>query len=172
MDTTERFGKKMTVLGVFAIILGMLAMLAPGLTGLSIAFLVGILVTMTGIIRMFWAFKVRGFGHELFTFFIGMLTLICGVAMLANPLFAVSVLTLVLVVYFILDGMFEIMAGFYVQPVSGWLIFSGVISILLGLLMTVQFPLTGAWAIGILFGIKMFFIGLIMVTGGSEIAKK
>jgi uncharacterized membrane protein HdeD (DUF308 family) len=32
-----------------------------------------------------------------------------------------------------------------------------------------QFPLSGAWAIGILLGIKLFFVGLIMITGGSAV---
>ena len=52
---------------------------------------------------------------------------------------------------------------------SGWLIFGGVISILLGILIWKQYPLSGVWAIGILFGIKLFLVGLIMVTGGSVI---
>ena len=49
----------------------------------------------------------------------------------------------------------------------GWFIFAGAVSILLGVLLWAQFPLSGAWALGILLGIKLLFIGLIMIMGGS-----
>jgi uncharacterized membrane protein HdeD (DUF308 family) len=43
------------------------------------------------------------------------------------------------------------------------------VSIWLGIIIRRQFPLSGVWAIGILLGIKLFFVGLIMVTGGSVV---
>jgi uncharacterized membrane protein HdeD (DUF308 family) len=49
------------------------------------------------------------------------------------------------------------------------MLFGGIVSILLGIMMWRQFPLAGAWAIGILLGIKLFFVGLIMVTTGSTL---
>jgi len=160
----------LTLLGAAAIIMGILAMLAPSLTGYSIVFLVGILVVITGLARLFWAFQVNSLGKGLLMFAIGFLTLICGFAMLANPVFGSGLITILLAAYFIADGFFEIMAGVMLRPNGGgWLLFGGIISILLGIMVAAQFPLAGAWAIGILFGIKMFFIGLIMVTGGSTL---
>jgi uncharacterized membrane protein HdeD (DUF308 family) len=66
----------------------------------------------------------------------------------------------------------EISAGNQRRPLpgSGWLIFGGVLSILLGAMIWAQFPLSGAFAIGILLGIKLFMVGLIMVTGGSALS--
>jgi uncharacterized membrane protein HdeD (DUF308 family) len=102
---------------------------------------------------------------------IGGLTLLCGIALVANPLFASGVLTILLTVYLILDGIAEIAAGFQLRPQAGWgwLLFGGIVSIWLGLMIWSQFPLSGAWAMGILLGIKLFFIGLIMVAGGSTV---
>jgi uncharacterized membrane protein HdeD (DUF308 family) len=110
-------------------------------------------------------------------FAIGLLTLLAGLALLAHPLFAAGVLTVMLAVYFILDGIGELAAGMRLRPADGWgwLLFGGIVSILLGLMIWGQFPLAGLWAVGILLGIKLFFIGLIMVTAGSavrSIAKK
>lgn len=157
----------LTLLGAAAILMGILAMLAPSLTGYSIVFLVGILLAITGVARLFWAFQVNTLGKGLFLFAIGFLTLICGFAMIANPIFGSGIISILLAAYFIVDGFFELMAGLRMRPNGGWLIFGGIISILLGMMIAAQFPLSGAWAIGILFGIKMFFIGLIMVTSGS-----
>jgi len=171
MNELEAGGKSMTVFGVIAIILGILAMLAPGLTGFSIMTLLGVIVLIAGIVRMVWAFRAGSLSKGIWTFVIGLLTLIAGILLLANPLFASGVLTVLLVFYFLLDGVFELVAGFQMRPAagSGWLIFGGVISILLGILIWKQYPLSGVWAIGILFGIKLFLVGLIMVTGGSVI---
>jgi len=164
-------GKDMTIFGVIAIILGVLAMLAPGITGLSIATVVGMLVVVGGIVRMIWAFKAGSLGKGLLMFAIGGLTLLCGIALVANPLFASGTLTIMLAAYFVVDGIFEIAAGFQARPASGsgWMLFGGVVSVLLGIMIWRQFPLSGAYAIGVLVGIKLFFVGLMMVTGGSVV---
>jgi uncharacterized membrane protein HdeD (DUF308 family) len=176
-EAAKAGGKSMTFFGVIAIILGMLAMMMPGLTGVSVVFLLGWIVLVAGIVRMIWAFQAGGLGKGLLKFAIGLLTLLTGLALLSHPLFASGVLTIMLAVYFILDGIGELAAGISLRPANGWgwLLFGGIVSIWLGLMIWRQFPLSGVWAIGILLGIKLFFIGLIMVTAGSAvrtIAKK
>jgi uncharacterized membrane protein HdeD (DUF308 family) len=163
-------GKRMTTYGVIAIILGMLAMLAPGLTGFSIAMLLGGLVLVSGIVRMIWAFQSGSLGRGLWMFAIGLLTLLCGIVLLSNPLFASGVLTILLAAYFFLDGISEIAAGFgRMGEGGGWLLFGGIVSVLLGIMIWAQYPLSGAWAMGTLLGIKLFFVGLTMITAGSAV---
>jgi uncharacterized membrane protein HdeD (DUF308 family) len=164
-------GNKMTILGVIAIILGILAMLAPGLTGMSVLILVGVLVLIVGMARIIWAFQSGGLGKGLLMFAIGGLTLLCGIVLLAHPLFASGVLTIMLALYFILDGISEIATSIRLRPGSGWgwMLFAGIVSIWLGIMIWGQFPLSGMWAIGILLGIKLVFVGLIMLMGGSSV---
>ncbi len=163
--------RRMTVLGVVAIILGILAMLMPAVAGAYAALLVGVLVLATGIVRIIWAFGSDRFGKGLLRFILGVLTLLCGIVLLANPLFAMGILTIMLAIYFVVDGVSEIVAGMMRRPQLGWLwmLLGGVVSILLGVFIWRQFPLSGIWAIGILLGIKLFFIGLIMLTAGSVV---
>jgi uncharacterized membrane protein HdeD (DUF308 family) len=161
--------RNMTVFGVIAIVLGILAMLAPGLTGFSVVLLLGVIVLVGGILRIIWAFQAGSFGKGLLMFAIGGLTLLCGIVLLAHPLFASGVLTILLALYFILDGISEIAAGVRQGHGSGWMLFGGIVSVLLGIMIWGQFPLSGVWAIGILLGIKLFFVGLIMVMGGSAV---
>jgi len=169
-EAAKAGGKRMTAFGVIAIILGMLAMLAPGLTGASIAMLLGGLVVVSGIVRMMWAFQSGSLGRGLWMFVIGVLTLLCGIALLANPLFASGVLTIVLAAYFVFDGTSEIAVGVgRMGDGGGWLLFSGIVSIILGAMIWAQYPLSGAWAMGTLLGIKLFFVGLTMITGGSAV---
>jgi uncharacterized membrane protein HdeD (DUF308 family) len=67
---------------------------------------------------------------------------------MAHPLFASAVLTVVLAVYFILDGIAEIGGGTQLPSGAGggWLIFGGIVSILLGIMIWAQYPLAGAQA--------------------------
>jgi uncharacterized membrane protein HdeD (DUF308 family) len=168
-DAAKAGGTKMTIFGVIAIILGILALLMPGLAGISVVFFLSLLVLVAGIVRMIWAFQAGSFGKGLLMYAIGGLTLLCGIALAANPLFGSGVLTIMLTLYFILDGISEVVAGIKLRPDSGWgwMLIGGIVSILLGLMIWGQFPLSGAWAIGILLGIKLILVGLIMVTGGS-----
>ena len=127
--------------------------------------------SVAGVVRIIWAFQAGSLGKGLLMFAIGGLTLLCGIALLANPLFASGLLSILLAVYFIIDGIVEIAAGMRLRPGSGWgwMLFGGIVSIWLGILIWRQFPLSGVWAIGILLGIKLFFVGLIMVMGGSAV---
>jgi uncharacterized membrane protein HdeD (DUF308 family) len=170
-DAAKAGGKKMSILGVIAIILGILCLLAPGMTGISVVTLMGLIVLAAGIVRMLWAFQAGSFGKGLLMFAIGGLTLLCGIALVANPLFASGVLTVMLAVYFMVDGISEIIGGIQLRPESGWgwMVFGGIVSVWLGIMIWRQFPLSGVWAIGILLGIKLFLVGLIMVTGGSAV---
>jgi uncharacterized membrane protein HdeD (DUF308 family) len=157
--------KRMKTFGIIAIILGILAMAAPVVTGLSIALLVGFLVLVGGVVRLVWAFQAGSVGEGILKFVLAGLTLVCGLLMVANPLFASGLLTILLSLYFIVDGVAEIAVGLGTK--RGLFIFAGAVSILLGVLLWAQFPLSGAWALGILLGIKLLFIGLIMIMGGS-----
>ncbi|HEU5134779.1 MAG TPA: DUF308 domain-containing protein [Steroidobacteraceae bacterium] len=163
--TTMVDGKRMTTFGIIAVILGLLCMIAPVITGLSIALLLGFLVVMGGVVRLVWAFQAGSVGEGILKFLLAGLTLVCGMLLVVNPLFAAGFLTILLSLYFIVDGVSEIAVGLSTRRT--WFTIAGVISILLGVLLWAQFPLSGAWALGILLGIKLLFIGLIMITGGS-----
>lgn len=162
----------MTVFAIISIVLGILAMMVPGVIGISVAFLLGIIVLVGGIGRIIWAFQAGNFGKGFAGFAIGGLTVICGALLIANPLFAVGMLTIMLALYFILDGIIEIAAGVRIRPLESWkwMLFGGIISVLLGVLIWIQYPLAGEWAMGIMLGIKLFMIGTIMVADVTTVA--
>ncbi len=173
-DFTEaagKGGKRMSRLGIVTMVLGFLVMLAPILVGFSLLWVLGILVVVAGLCRMFWAFQAGSLGKGVLVFAIGGLTLLAGIALLANPMFASGVLTIVLAIYFVVDGAAEIGTAFAIPRGSRrrWMLFGGIVSIVLGVMIWRQFPLSGVWAIGILLGIKLLFGGMIMVATGSTV---
>jgi uncharacterized membrane protein HdeD (DUF308 family) len=165
---TQANTKYMKPFGFIAIVLGVLAMMAPGIAGLKIALILGPLVLIVGIMRIIWAFKSGCVGRGILMFALGGLTIFCGLAMMADPLLTARIMTITLAAYFVVDGISEIAAGFTrIQSGGFLLIIGGIISLALGVMIWRQYPLSGIWATGILVGIKLFFIGIIMVSTSS-----
>jgi uncharacterized membrane protein HdeD (DUF308 family) len=158
--------RTLKIMGIAAVVLGVLVMLVPGVVGFSIAIIIGVLVTLGGILRITWAFRAATLGKGLIMLAVGGLTLVAGLAMVIHPVIASGMLTIILAAYFMADGAAEISAGFLSKPLAGWrwLVFAGIISIILGVMIISQFPLAGAWAVGILLGIKLLFVGLVILN--------
>ena len=155
-------------IGVILLIVGVLALAAPLATGLSIAMVVGILLLIGGIGQLVFAFRAGGLGKALLTLVMGALTCVIGVVMIANPGAGLGALTLVLMAYFIVGGIMEIIWAFQIKPVTGWgwTLINGIVSLLLGLLIWGQFPFSGVWAVGTLVGIKLIFSGWALIMLG------
>ena len=76
---------------------------------------------------------------------------------------------MVLLVYFLADGMFGIISGFQAKPVEGWgwMVVSGIASIALAYLLWSDWPVSGQYAVGILVGIRLIFTGWSMAMLGA-----
>ena len=158
-------------MGILTIIFGILAMMMPFVTGQSVLMLIGILVMAGGILRLIWAFKAGSLGKGILVFAIGVLTLLAGFWIITEPFIAAGALTIVLAVYFFADGLLEILAAFSVAEGKGWLIFDGVVTVILGVLLFMGFPLSGPLAVGVLLGIKLLLAGITMLTLGSAVKR-
>jgi uncharacterized membrane protein HdeD (DUF308 family) len=164
-------GRKMTVFGIISIVLGIGAITAPAIAGLSVVMTVGLLVMVGGIMKMLWAFAAESFGKGVLALAMGGLTLLCGLSMVCNPLFASAFLTLIIAGFLFADGVADIVGAFRLNPDSGrvWMLVGGIASILLGAMIWRQFPLSGVWAIGVLLGVKLLISGTEMLAVGSAV---
>jgi len=169
MERVKQNSGMVITIGVVMLIFGILAIASPFVAGLSIAITIGILLIMGGLAQLFFAFTASSFGKGIWVFILGALTVFIGIAMVGQPDAALATLTLFLAAYFIVEGIFEIIWAFQIKPVKGWgwTLFSGIISLLLGIMIWRQFPLSGAWAIGTLVGIKFIFTGWTMIAFGG-----
>ena len=165
LGTIKRHARVGMAVGILVAIAGVLALIAPLAAGLSVAIAVGVLLLVSGVSRMFLAFKMGSFGHGLLMFVIGLMSAVFGGYMVARPGMALATITIVLAAYFIVDGVFQIIWAFRLRPIKGWgwTLFSGVVALALGVMIWRQFPVSGLWAVGTLAGIQMIF-------GGSSIA--
>jgi uncharacterized membrane protein HdeD (DUF308 family) len=108
-----------------------------------------------------YAFKAGSFGKGLMQFLFGGITVVCGIAMFMAPMTSMLTLTGVLMIYFLVDGIFTIVSGVQGRPAPGWgwVIISGVASIVLAVILWQKWPISGAYAIGLLVGIRLIFTG-------------
>ena len=165
LGTIKRHAGVGTAVGILVVVAGILALLSPLVAGLAIAIAVGVLLIASGVSRLFLAFRMGSFGHGLLVFVLGALAIIIGGYMISRPGMALGTLTLVLAVYFAVDGVFQILWAIRLRPIKGWgwALFSGIVSLALGVMIWRQFPVSGVWAVGTLAGIQMVF-------GGSSVA--
>jgi uncharacterized membrane protein HdeD (DUF308 family) len=161
LSTIKRHAGLGVALGIGIVIAGVLAVISPFIAGLSVTIAVGMLLIASGVSRLFLAFKMGSFGRGLLMFVLGVLTLVAGGYVVARPGMGLATLTLVLAAYLFVDGVFEIIWAFRLRPIKGWgwTLFSGIASLVLGILIWRQFPVSGMWAVGTLAGIHMIFAG-------------
>ena len=161
------------VIGIITVIAGLLAISSPFIAGVSISILVGAMLAISGVSQCFLAFKAGAFGRGLMVFVVGILMTIVGVYMMNQPVAGLATLTIILMSYLLTTGALEIIVAVQLKPADGWglQLFNGVVTLLLGIMLWRQFPLSGAWAIGVLFGIKMIFSGWAFVFIGRSVKK-
>ena len=157
-------------LGLAITIFGALAILTPFLTGAVVTLIVGVLMIAAGITRGIFAFKAQTFGKGLLMFVLGAVVAIGGLFVLARPLIGLASLTMVLAAFFLVDGVMEVAYAFRLRPAKGWgwLVLSGIVSGLLGVFIMYQWPFSGAWAIGILVGVRLIFTGWSVIALGAS----
>lgn len=158
-----------TVWGFAVVIMGVLAIMAPFLSGIGTTMLLAILVTAAGLVTTVYAFKAGSFGKGLFQFLFGGITVVCGIFMFITPGLSMLSLTAVLMGYFLIDGIFGIITGFKAKPAQGWgwIVVSGIASIALAYFLYSDWPISGQYAIGILVGIRLIFTGWSMAMVGA-----
>ena len=152
--------------GIALAIFGAISIAAPALTGTAVVMVIGAVLLLSGILQAVQGFREESWSSKLLGAILGVITTICGLAVLAHPLFGLTMLTLVLAIFFVVEGIWKIVASFSFRPAPGWiaLLSSGIIGFLLGFLIWKQWPLSGTWAVGILIGVDLLVTGCAMVA--------
>ena len=160
------------MLGVVQIIVGILALASPLVTGVGIVMLIGIVILVAGIVRLFGAFKAGSFGAGVLALLGGLVAIVVGGYLLSRPGAGLATITWILALYFVISGVGELIVGFGMKPVKGWgwTVFSGAVGLVLGVMIWRQWPMSGAWLVGTLVGVYFIMGGWGMI-GVASVAK-
>jgi uncharacterized membrane protein HdeD (DUF308 family) len=154
--------------GIVLVVLGILAIIVPPLATITFTLFLGWLFLISGImglITTFWARHSPGFWWSLLS---AVLAIAAGIVLLIEPLRGAITLTLLLIVFFIIEGVLTIMYAFeHKKDLSGrwgWMLVSGIIDLILAGIILIGLPGTAAWALGLLVGINMLFGGSALIA--------
>jgi uncharacterized membrane protein HdeD (DUF308 family) len=170
IEAIRKNARVAVITGIVMLICGILAIASPLAAGVSVTLVVGILLAIGGVSQCVIAFSAGAFRQGLLIFLMGAITALAGLFLLRQPLAGLAAITLFLAAYFIAEGVIELIAAVKIRPAQGWLwmLTSAIVTLLLGAMIWRQFPVSGAWAVGLLFGIKLVMSGwwLILVGRG------
>ncbi len=161
--TLSRPNKSAVFWSTLMIVGGALAIMAPLLGSIVGEIFVAWLLIVTGIIHLGVAFSNRKLSSFMLKMLLGFVYLAAGIWMVASPIAGLASLTLFVGVLFFIEGIFEISAYFFVRHMlrAGWLIFDGIVSIILGGIIVVQWPQSSVWAVGLLIGVNLLVSGIV-----------
>ncbi|MFY9683126.1 MAG: DUF308 domain-containing protein [Candidatus Sulfotelmatobacter sp.] len=148
--------------GVLLIVFGMVAVGLPFLAAVAINALVAWLIILAGVVHLVLAFRAHGAGSMIWKLLVGVAYLCFGGYVIVHPVLGVASLTLLLAILFLVEGVLDIILFFKMRAMqgAGWVLMDGIVTLLLGGLIYLQWPSSLAWAIGTLVGISMIFSGV------------
>ena len=156
------------ITGVIALILGIFAMMYPQNTGSMIAKLLGIILIVGGCIRFIFAIWSFSFGSMIWRYALAVIMFLVGYWIYSHPDIGLEALTILLAIYFLLDGFNQIAYYRSIKRFGAgpFLLIDGLISIVIAVLIFAKWPESSNYVLGIFIGLKLAMDGLsILLTG-------
>jgi uncharacterized membrane protein HdeD (DUF308 family) len=156
--------------GVIMVILGILAIIWPGIATIAVDVYIGWLFLISGIVGLVAMFSSENAPAFFWTLITAALSLVVGVLLLWKPAQGVVSLTIVLIAFFIAEGLFQTVGSISYRNVIpntwGWMLASGVADLLLAAVMIAGWPNTIGWALGLIVGVNLITSGWAAVMMG------
>jgi uncharacterized membrane protein HdeD (DUF308 family) len=147
-------------LSVILVILGIVAISATVYTTLLTVLFLGALLMAAGIGQCVLAIRAPQWSGFFLNLLAGLLAMVLGYLFIQTPGATAVSLTLLMALYFIVSGLFKIFTAlFHRFHQWGWMLGNGIVSLLLGILLWSQWPVSGFWAIGLFLGIDLLMAG-------------
>ncbi|HXW40368.1 MAG TPA: HdeD family acid-resistance protein [Xanthobacteraceae bacterium] len=153
--------------GIILVLLGAAAIILPVVATLAFTLVIGWLFLISGVVGLittFWMRQAPGFWWALLS---GVLGIAVGVILIGWPISGTLSLTLVLIAFFVVEGIATLMYAIeHKAQLSGrwgWMLVSGIVDLILAGIIFAGLPGTAAWALGLLVGINMLFGGTAMI---------
>jgi uncharacterized membrane protein HdeD (DUF308 family) len=159
--------------GVLLIIFGMVAVASPFLAAVAVNVVIAWLIVLAGIVHLMLAYRAHGAGGMIWKLLVGLAYLFFGVYLIMHPVLGVASLTLLLASLFLIEGILDIVLFFQMRSLGGssWVLVDGIITLLLGLMIYLQWPSSSAWAIGTLVGVSLIISGVTRVMLSLAVRK-
>jgi uncharacterized membrane protein HdeD (DUF308 family) len=171
-QTRDKWGW-FVALGVLLLIFGGIAFGNLFIATVASVYVVGWLMLMAGVIEIIHAFGVKTWGRFVYWLLSGLLYAVAGFFAFDNPLLASAVLTLLLAIALVASGLLRSWVAFNHRPQQGWgwLLAAGIITILLGLMIAMGWPVNSLWVLGMFLAIDLIFQGWSFIAIGLALKR-
>jgi uncharacterized membrane protein HdeD (DUF308 family) len=166
-------GKAMMLTGYILVVLGVFALFSPVAAGGTVIKIIGVILALAGLAEFVHAFRTITRFDTVMSSMLAVITLGAAMLMLFDTTAASGFLTIILVVFFVFQGLWKMSYAIRLRKVTGWvwLLGSGLLSLLLAWMMWKQWPLSGAWAIGILIGMDFILAGVALIFLATKLRR-
>jgi uncharacterized membrane protein HdeD (DUF308 family) len=158
----EARSKWALILAAILIALGLLAVAAPFFASVGAAVVLAWLLVIDGVGQLVYAFRSKNVGRVMWKSVVACLYLGAGIWLLRHPLVGLAGLTLLLTVFFLAEGIADIVGYFFYRKrgASRWMLLDGIITMILAVMIWRHWPSSSMWAIGTLLGVSMLMTGM------------
>lgn len=172
-DSLKRFNGLFIGSSILMVVVGILAIALPLAAGIGVSVFVSWLIFLTGLAHLVYAFAAKGVGGFAWRLLLGVSYIAGGLYLAFHPDLSLVSLTLVLAIILFAEGVMQILAYFSLRalPGSGWILFDGIVTLLLGLMIWRSWPSGSAWVIGTLVGINFLLSGVTRLSYGGAVRK-
>lgn len=166
--------KRLMALGILSIIFGIIGTYMSVAMTMASILILGVFVIIAGIVFIVEAFSAPAWKGKLFNLLLSILYVIAGIIIVMYPGASAIWFTLFLAAFFIVIGIVRIITGFQVKNELngwGWMVFSGLVNVILGILIYAQWPISGLWVIGLFISIELIVQGINAIVLSMEVKK-
>lgn len=169
-NNIQRQRKWFVFQGALFVIVGVLAIILPVATALTVEIILGALLLAGGLAKAATSISKHAFGWSWAS---AVFAIITGALMLWRPWTGLLALSALVAVFLVFEGVSEIFVAFRFKPLFewGWLFASGIISLLLGIGAFILFPLVGMIYIGVAVGVSLLFYGVALLRVVRELGR-
>jgi len=160
-ETVKRYSLWYLLEGLLLIVAGILALVYPYIASVTLVFVLGWILIISGVLQGIGLIGARDVPHFWMQLISVVLAIVIGVLLLRSPDAGLLIMTVLLIVFFIVEGMSKVIFALNIRPFMGWawVLLSGVIGILLGAYLWANMPLSSEWVLGVLLGIQLICEG-------------
>jgi uncharacterized membrane protein HdeD (DUF308 family) len=156
-ETVKKYSFWYLVQGVLMAVAGVLALVYPFIASVAIVYLLGWILIVSGILQGIGLIGARDVPHYWLQLISAVLAILIGVLLLRQPESGLLIMTVLLIVYFMVEGIAKTIFALTIRPFPnwGWVLGSGLVGILLALILWANMPLSSEWVLGVLLGIQL-----------------
>ena len=160
-ETVKRYSTWYLLEGVLLVVAGVVALIWPYVASVALIFLLGWILIISGVLQGIGLIGAKEVPHFWVQLVSAVLAIIIGILLLRNPDAGLLIMTVLLIVYFFVEGISKIVFAMNIRPYTGWLwvLLSGVVGLLLGAYLWANMPVASEWVLGVLLGIQLICEG-------------